>query len=435
MTGSEVGEREEGGRIRKDLKSGFEHGTSKAQWHYMSAHCPQGYRMENYENCARRIQAYWRSFRDRWLFRLLMNTVRSAEQCLASAVLHQLSPREAELLKDPSLKCKIRFRLAGPWFPPSVVFNIFHIGGGGHYLSGKKVFSPSNQATADACRMMGNRAFMDLISMDEFHKAAVEPQDVICMRDYMQYSSHLDELPACVGGRENGWRFLSLKVLSRDVMLREGVKPGTRGRLKTALLFRHLASQTSHFAGQQLSHRGSRVSTRQSARAQNTAARKRRLYGLSEAERILDEQKHMDSINTHDMKKLNVTTEKRDIKIVLPSVETEESEWEEEAEKLCNCSSLLASLSPGECCSSAFRVFLRLCAVSVCGAPPSLRTARPAQRPLTPDPALPESGGIRRPACPGKIWRPPRALIYGKRADGDESDRAGFIPRYASFMR
>ncbi|XP_016102258.1 uncharacterized protein CXorf58 homolog [Sinocyclocheilus grahami] len=202
--------------------------------------------MENYENYARRIQAYWRSFRDRWLFRLLMNTVRYTQQ---NSVWHQLSPREAELLKDPSLKCKIRFRFAGPWFPLSVVFKIFHIGGGGHYLSGKKVFSPSNQATADACRMMGNRAFMDLISMDEFHRAAVKPQDVICMRDYMQYSSHLDELPACV----KGWRFLSLKVLSREVMLREGVKPGTRGRLKTALLFRHLAR--SHLAGQQLSHR------------------------------------------------------------------------------------------------------------------------------------------------------------------------------------
>ncbi|KAF4113893.1 hypothetical protein G5714_006438 [Onychostoma macrolepis] len=80
-----------------------------------------------------------------------------------------------------------------------------------------------------------------------------------------------------------------------------------------------------------------------------------------------------------------------------------------------------ASLSPGKCRSPAFRVFLRLCAVtccadggsrcggaagcsaSVCGAPPSLRTPRPAQRPLTPAPALPESGGIRRPAClPGE---------------------------------
>lgn len=99
--------------------------------------------------------------------------------------------------------------------------------------------------------------------------------------------------------------------------------------------------------------------------------------------------------------------------------------------------------------SSAFRIFLRLCAVtcradggsscgeaagcsaSVFGAPPSLRTPRPAQRPLTPDPALPESGGIRRPACPGKIWRPPRALIYGKRACMDDSDRVGVHPASA----
>lgn len=56
----------------------------------------------------------------------------------------------------------------------------------------------------------------------------------------------------------------------------------------------------------------------------------------------------MDGINSHDMKKQNGTTEKRDIKIVLPSVETEDyddsssqSEWEEEAEKLCNWSEQL----------------------------------------------------------------------------------------------
>ncbi|XP_077078039.1 uncharacterized protein CXorf58 homolog [Siphateles boraxobius] len=302
-------------------------------------------RLENYENCARRIQSYWRSFRDRRLFRLLINTLRSAEQCPASAVLYQLSPREAELLKDPSLKCKLRFRFAGPRFPPSVVFKIFHIGGGGRQrLSGQTVFAPSNQATADSCRMMGNRVFMDLISVNEIHKAAVEPQDVICMRDYMQYSSRLDELPARLGGRENGWRFLSLKVLSRDVTLRQGVKPGTRGfcagRIGAVLPL------NPAFAGQGHSHRGFLPSTRRSARAQNTADRKRRLYGLTDTQTVLDE--HMDSINNHDMKKQNGKTEKWGIKVVLPLVETEdyevnssESEWEEEAEKLCNWSKQL----------------------------------------------------------------------------------------------
>lgn len=57
---------------------------------------------------------------------------------------------------------------------------------------------------------------------------------------------------------------------------------------------------------------------------------------------VLDE--HMDSIDNHDMKKQNGTTKKWGIKIVLPLVETEdssESEWEEEAEKLCNWSKQL----------------------------------------------------------------------------------------------
>lgn len=45
------------------------------------------------------------------------------------------------------------------------------------------------QAISDTCRMMGNRAFMDLMSVDEIYgrsRAIIEPQDVICIRDYMQ---------------------------------------------------------------------------------------------------------------------------------------------------------------------------------------------------------------------------------------------------------
>ncbi|XP_021332053.1 uncharacterized protein CXorf58 homolog isoform X2 [Danio rerio] len=242
--------------------------------------------MQSYEDCARKIQACWRSFRDRRLFRLLMNTVRSAEQCLASAVLRQLSPKEADLLKDPSLKCKLRFRFAGPRFPPSLVFKIFHTGGGRRqYLSGEKLLASSGQ-----------------------------------------YNSHLDELPACVGGRENGWRFLSLKVLSRDVALKKRLKPGIR-----AFSAGGLNAITSHFAGQQLSHRSSQTSSRCSRRAKNTADRKRRLYGLKETRRGSDDEQGMKEKGL----------EKWDI-IVLPSVETEDnddsssqSEWEDEAEKLC----------------------------------------------------------------------------------------------------
>ncbi|XP_053341898.1 uncharacterized protein CXorf58 homolog [Clarias gariepinus] len=147
---------------------------------------------------ARRIQVFWRARRDRKVFKLLMSTARSAEECLTPAVLRQLSPREANLLKDQSLQCKVRIRFSGPQFPPVIVFKIFQTGRGGRYLSGKNVFQPSNQATVDSCRMMGNRKFMDLMQQDEVHwqgRIISRPADVTCIRDYMQYSSHLDLSP------------------------------------------------------------------------------------------------------------------------------------------------------------------------------------------------------------------------------------------------
>ncbi|XP_056602361.1 uncharacterized protein CXorf58 homolog isoform X2 [Triplophysa dalaica] len=307
-----------------------------------------------YEISAKRIQAYWRSHRNRRLFKLLVNTVRSAEGCLTPATLRQLSPREAELLKDPSLKYRLRFRFAGPHFPPSLVFKIFHIGVGGYYLSGKKLFTPSNQATADTGRMMGARTFMDFISVDEIQRqsgAITEVQDVISVKDFMQYSSHLDELPACLGGRENSWRFLSQEVLLRNIT-RENIKSETTGSVAAHLKKGRSWGQLtfSHFSRQQLSQRSLPVSSRRSARVKSSAARRRRLYIASEAERnqVLEEERHLDNIHNNNTDKQKSTAKKYDIKIVLPSVETEdyddsssESEWEEEAEKLCNWSKQL----------------------------------------------------------------------------------------------
>ncbi|XP_046695841.1 uncharacterized protein CXorf58 homolog isoform X4 [Silurus meridionalis] len=144
---------------------------------------------EMFEMCARRIQDCWRSHQNRKVFQLLMRTVCSAEACLTPALLQQLSPQEANLLRDPSLQCKVRFRFAGPLFPPVIVFKVFHTGRGGSYLSGKKLFQPSNQATADTCRMMGNRKFMNLMMEDENHwqgRTIWHPAEVMCTRDYMQ---------------------------------------------------------------------------------------------------------------------------------------------------------------------------------------------------------------------------------------------------------
>uniref|UniRef100_A0A3B4E769 Uncharacterized protein n=1 Tax=Pygocentrus nattereri TaxID=42514 RepID=A0A3B4E769_PYGNA len=148
---------------------------------------------EKREKSARRIQAFWKSYQDRKLFHLLMNTVRSAEQCVSPAVLRQVSPLEASLLTDRSLQCKVRFRFSGPQFPPVIVFKIFYTGRGRRYLSGKKLFRPSNQATADSYKVMGNRRFMELLMEDEvqWHGREIsDPIDITCMRDYVQVRTH-----------------------------------------------------------------------------------------------------------------------------------------------------------------------------------------------------------------------------------------------------
>ncbi|KAF5891875.1 zinc finger Y-chromosomal 1-like protein, partial [Clarias magur] len=245
-----------------------------------------GFEQDVCEVCARRIQVCWRSHRDRKVFKLLMSTARSAEECLTPAVVRQLSPQEANLLKDQSVQCKVRIRFSGPQFPPVIVFKIFHTGRGGRYLSGKNLFQPTNQATADSCRMMGNRKFMDLMQEDEVHwqgRVISRPADVTCIRDYMQYSSHLDELPAHAGGRENRWRRLNLQVLSRaggtsttaGGLLREELS-GVTGMRRPDQPVRSPAAPPPSAA----STLGPRTPKRRSPQARTLTDRMRRVYTL-----------------------------------------------------------------------------------------------------------------------------------------------------------
>uniref|UniRef100_A0A3P8Z0P2 Uncharacterized protein n=1 Tax=Esox lucius TaxID=8010 RepID=A0A3P8Z0P2_ESOLU len=230
------------------------------------------------------------------------------EHCHAPAILRQLSPREADLVRDPSMHCKVRFRFSGSQFPPAIVFKIFHLGTGRQFISGKRIFQPSTQATTDACRMMGNRKFINHIIADEIQRQGriiADTCDITCVRDFMQYSSHLDELPAYLGGRENSWRYLSLRRLSRNILQWDSLRVRGQGaeadKLKLMLLDPHVLRtliggavppQTLRSPAGPPSSVGltarraptapisftSLPSTRRSARARITAARMRHLY-------------------------------------------------------------------------------------------------------------------------------------------------------------
>ncbi|KAL0993996.1 hypothetical protein UPYG_G00116540 [Umbra pygmaea] len=193
--------------------------------------------MEQHVFAALKIQKFWRAYQDRRLFKLMLLTVRDAEHCLASAILWQISPREADLVRDPSMQCKVRFRFSGSQFPPVIVFKIFHLGGQRQYISGKRVFRTSNEATTDACRMMGNRIFINHIIADEIQwegRIIADTSDITCMRDFMQYSSHLDKLPAYLGGRANSWRTLSLQGFPQNILQWDCKEVGRKGIVASA---------------------------------------------------------------------------------------------------------------------------------------------------------------------------------------------------------
>ncbi|XP_021474422.2 putative uncharacterized protein CXorf58 homolog isoform X2 [Oncorhynchus mykiss] len=338
-----------------------------------------GFNQEERVFSAKKIQKYWRSHQDRRLFQLMSLTVRAAEHCLAPAILRQLSPREADLVRDPSMHCKVRFRFSGSQFPPVIVFKIFHLGGGRQYISGKRVFRPSNQATTDTCRMMGNRTFINHIIADEIQRQGRMISDtsyITSMRDFMQYSSHLDELPAYLGGRENTWRFLSLQGLSRNILQWDSLEVGGKGtvadRLRQELLLlapqipcpliggaippRMLRSpaappssvvSTARHASQPATSSTPLPSTRRSARARTSAARMRHLYilgGTPKDENNETTEKNHNPERGEQEKDMEGSVVKPEAPQIFWPLGLEEdssenslsdSEWEEEAEKLC----------------------------------------------------------------------------------------------------
>ncbi|MBN3321713.1 CX058 protein, partial [Atractosteus spatula] len=281
-----------------------------------------------------------------------------------------------QLLIEPALGFNCRF--CGSEFPPVIVFKIFHHRGGSKYFSGSAI-SPASEAASDACRMMGRRAFFSQLRLDNVQRARwriVDVADVTCAKDYMQYNSHLDETPACLGGRENTWRTLSLEGLRRtplacpaDPALLGALwhnkagpnQPGTpqqlsktdwsvlfaRRRVSVAVtcpcLRRSPAVPPSSVASARRPGPrpvGAKPSSRRSSRARHTAAKMRDLYSLQrdrKARRAAapfseDEEERASP-------RVAVLAELQDvIPADIPGDEARfsEEEWEEEAERLCS---------------------------------------------------------------------------------------------------
>ncbi|XP_014723374.1 uncharacterized protein CXorf58 homolog isoform X5 [Equus asinus] len=93
-------------------------------------------------------------------------------------------------------------------------------------------------AVVDACKIMGKKKFYHQIMEDEhlFQKFKVTDEiDVVTLKDYMQYSSLLDETPASFGGRNNYWRRLNLKNIPKTMIIYDIVDYAESGIISNRL--------------------------------------------------------------------------------------------------------------------------------------------------------------------------------------------------------
>ncbi|XP_045146681.1 uncharacterized protein CXorf58 homolog isoform X1 [Echinops telfairi] len=189
---------------------------------------------------ATQIQRAWLCHMDKRVFQLLKHTICAAQSFATYEILRKVSPSEAKLMKDPTMKCKVRFRFSGEKFPPFIVFKIFlqTEGHGYKYISGKNVMKASNEGVHDACKRMGERKFIEQILEDErlFQKFKVTDEiDIVTMKDYMKYSSLMDETPAYAGGRNNYWRRLNLDNFPRTTMMYDIIAYAESGTVSARL--------------------------------------------------------------------------------------------------------------------------------------------------------------------------------------------------------
>ena len=183
-----------------------------------------------------KIENWWIRRRNKKIFCLLKEGICAAERTLSYQVLRKISPTEAELLNDPALDTRVRFRFGGEDYPPRILFKIFtnikSCGNSIHYLSGKKYIKPGSQAAADASRQMGSRRLIEQMIVDTCQQQGgrvTNDSDVTNLKELVQYRACLDETPAYLGGKENTWRELDLKILPRHHVMHDVSLYVTRG--------------------------------------------------------------------------------------------------------------------------------------------------------------------------------------------------------------
>ncbi|KAB0345229.1 hypothetical protein FD754_022155 [Muntiacus muntjak] len=168
-------------------------------------------KQQNKDVSAHVIQRAWLSHLDKTVFQLLKHTICAAEHHVTHEILKKVSPLEAELVKDPCMKCKVRFRFSGEIFPPFIVFKIFlHTEGHGYkYFSGKKFLKPSSECL---CLLAKKKIF----GMKNLYKDLENTHQFSLYKNFglliMNYSDLLVRNPACA-------TFILCRILEKEKRL------------------------------------------------------------------------------------------------------------------------------------------------------------------------------------------------------------------------
>jgi hypothetical protein len=81
------------------------------------------------------------------------------------------------------------------------------------YFSGHRVIQVGTKAAMDSCSMMGARVYRQCYEVEQqFHEAfgVYDTYEVDSRMEFVQYLNSMDERPAYLGGRNNGWRELTI---------------------------------------------------------------------------------------------------------------------------------------------------------------------------------------------------------------------------------
>ncbi|TPX72398.1 hypothetical protein SpCBS45565_g00516 [Spizellomyces sp. 'palustris'] len=169
------------------------------------------------------IKRAWKRYNMKATFRWLKENLIRAERSMTMEILRRLSPREAELIKDPVVQGKVRFRFGGSSFPPTIMYKIYTKSNSVHYYSGHRLIQADTQAAVDSCAIMGVRLYSENMIRNEYQNRALKishSDEVTNRLEFVQYLSSLDCKPAYLGGRNNGWRELNITPAARQLDFR-----------------------------------------------------------------------------------------------------------------------------------------------------------------------------------------------------------------------